>query len=293
MRIKYLDETYLEASISLMAKYNKEKCYQIGYCAVPADSIRKDLVESLKDEENKLIGVIEEGVLVGVIDLDIDSKKKTIDMVGPFIEKQEEEEWLAIGKELFDFIFKEFDSDYEYLFFIHQENKIGKKLLENIQVELRGDEYVLKIERDGIKPGLIDDTGIISIDTEQYEEVITLHDGIWPGVYYSGQELIEQLDKNHQIFSAKNKEEIEGYIFVEKEVERGYVHFLAVKEPYRGAGIGRKLLNKALKWAFANNNIKKLSLCVEVENEKALILYYNLGFKVENAYTAYKLQMNG
>ena len=293
MRIKYLDETYLEASISLMAKYNKEKCYQIGYCAVPADSIRKDLVESLKDEENKLIGVIEEGVLVGVIDLDIDSKKKTIDMVGPFIEKQEEEEWLAIGKELFDFIFKEFDSDYEYLFFIHQENKIGKKLLENIQVELRGDEYVLKIERDGIKPGLIDDTGIISIDTEQYEEVITLHDGIWPGVYYSGQELIEQLDENHQIFSAKNKEEIEGYIFVENEVERGYVHFLAVKEPYRGAGIGRKLLNKALKWAFANNNIKKLSLCVEVENEKALSLYYNLGFKVENAYTAYKLQMNG
>lgn len=293
MRIKYLDETYLEASISLMAKYNKEKCYQIGYCAVPVDSIRKDLVESLKDEENKLIGVIEEGVLVGVIDLDIDSKKKTIDMVGPFIEKQEEEEWLAIGKELFDFIFKEFDSDYEYLFFIHQENKIGKKLLENIQVELRGDEYVLKIERDGIKPGLIDDTGIISIDTEQYEEVITLHDGIWPGVYYSGQELIEQLDENHQIFSAKNKEEIEGYIFVEKEVERGYVHFLAVKEPYRGAGIGRKLLNKALKWAFANNNIKKLSLCVEVENEKALSLYYNLGFKVENAYTAYKLQMNG
>ena len=293
MRIKYLDETYLEASISLMAKYNKEKCYQIGYCAVPVDSIRKDLVESLKDEENKLIGVIEEGVLVGVIDLDIDSKKKTIDMVGPFIEKQEEEEWLAIGKELFDFIFKEFDSDYEYLFFIHQENKIGKKLLENIQVELRGDEYVLKIERDGIKPGLIDDTGIISIDTEQYEEVITLHDGIWPGVYYSGQELIEQLDENHQIFSAKNKEEIEGYIFVEKEVERGYVHFLAVKEPYRGAGIGRKLLNKALKWAFANNNIKKLSLCVEVENEKALSLYYNLGFEVENAYTAYKLKMNG
>lgn len=290
MTIKYLDETYLEASVSLIAKYNKEKCYQIGYCAVPADSIRRDLVESLKDEDNKLIGVLEEGILMGVVDLDIDLNKKAIEIVGPFIERQEEEEWLKIGKELLDFVFKECGSYYKYLFFIHQENKIGKKLLESIEAKFNGYEYTLSVQRDCMQQESVDATKIILIDTNQYEEVVTLHDGIWPDVYYSGQELIDQLDGNHQLFIIKNEEEMEGYVFIENEAERGYIHFLAVKEPYRRTGIGRRQLNKALEWSFENNQIKKVSLCVEAENENALSLYYNVGFEKENAYAAYEVE---
>lgn len=64
MRIVYLDE-----SVALMAKYNKEKRYKIGYCSLKPNSIRKDLIESFEDEENKTIGVIEQGKLIGIIDL--------------------------------------------------------------------------------------------------------------------------------------------------------------------------------------------------------------------------------
>lgn len=290
MKIKYLDETYLEESVSLMARYNKEKCYQVGYCSVKVDNIRRDLVDSLKDEANKLIGVLEEGILIGVVDLDIDLNKKVIEIVGPFIDRQDKEEWLKIGKELLNFVLKECGACYKYLFFIHQENKIGEMLLESIGAKFNGYEYTLSVQRERVQPESVDTTGIVSVDTNQYKEVVTLHDGIWPGVYYSGQELIDQLDENHQLFIIKNEEEIEGYVFVENEAERGYIHFLAVKETYRRRGIGMRLLNKALEWSFTNNQIKKVSLCVEAENENALSLYYKAGLEKENAYVAYQVE---
>lgn len=291
MTIKYIDETYLEQSVSLMAKYNKEKSYKVGYCCVQPDSIRRDLISSLADEENKLIGVLEEDELMGVVDLDIDLEKKTIEMVGPFIDHKEEEVWLEIAMQLMHFIFENLGHSYKYRFFIHQENQIGKKLLEMLGAKFNEHEYALSLKRDDVKIQTAYKE-VVTVQAIQYEEIIEMHDSIWPGVYYSGKDIIGQLDENHQLFIAKHAEEVEGYIFVENELEagRGYIHFLAVKEPYRRGGIGRSLLNKALEWSLSNNQITQISLCVEVENEKALNLYYNVGFKLENAYTAYIIE---
>ena len=74
------------------------------------------------------------------------------------------------------------------------------------------------------------------------------------------------------------------------EAERGYIHFLAVKEGYRKQGIGKALLTKVIEYLFKESQIKKISLCVEVLNEAAMQLYYDVGFEVENAYTAYQIQ---
>ena len=133
---------------------------------------------------------------------------------------------------------------------------------------------------------------IVEASQNVYEEVRTFHDTIWPGVYYSGKEIIEKLTHSHQLFIAKNNQELEGYVFVQKqlEAESGYIHFLAVKERYRKQGIGKALLTKAIEYLFKESQIKKISLCVEVLNETAMQLYFDVGFEVENAYTAYQIQ---
>ena len=74
------------------------------------------------------------------------------------------------------------------------------------------------------------------------------------------------------------------------EAESGYIHFLAVKEGYRKQGIGQALLTKAIEYLFKESQIKKISLCVEVLNEVAMQLYFDVGFEVENTYTAYQIQ---
>ena len=286
MRIVYLDE-----SVALMAKYNKEKRYKIGYCSLKPDSIRRDLIEAFEDEENKTIGVIEQGELIGIVDLQVDLEKQVIEMIGPFIDREEENEWLSIANEMCQFIFEAFGFIYKYLFFIHQENQINKKLLENLGATSRGHEYVLELKKENVKVQLLSKQ-IVEASQNVYEEVRTFHDTIWPGVYYSGKQIIEKLTHSHQLFIAKNNQELEGYVFVQKqlEAESGYIHFLAVKERYRKQGIGKALLTKAIEYLFEESQIKKISLCVEVLNETAMQLYFDVGFEVENAYTAYQIQ---
>lgn len=291
MRIVYLDETYLDESVALMAKYNKKKRYKIGYCSLKPDSIRRDLIESFEDEENKTIGVIEQGELIGIVDLQVDLEKQVIEMIGPFIDREEENEWLSIANEMCQFIFEAFGFRYKYLFFIHQENQINKKLLENLGATSRGHEYVLELKKENVKVQLLSKQ-IVEASQNVYEEVRTFHDTIWPGVYYSRKQIIEKLTHSHQLFIAKNNQELEGYVFVQKqlEAESGYIHFLAVKERYRKQGIGKALLTKAIEYLFKESQIKKISLCVEVLNETAMQLYFDVGFEVENAYTAYQIQ---
>lgn len=291
MRIVYLDETYLDKSVALMAKYNKEKRYKIGYCSLKPNSIRRDFVESFEDEENKTIGVIEQGELIGIIDLQVDLEKQVIEMIGPFIDREEEKEWLSIANEMCQFIFEAFDFTYKYLFFIHQENQINKKLLENLGATSRGHEYVLELKKENVKVQLLSKQ-IVEASQNVYEEFQALHDTLWPGVYYSGKQIIEKLNHIHQLFIAKNNQELEGYVFVQKqlEAESGYIHYLAVKEGYRKQGIGKALLTKAIEYLFKESQIKKISLCVEVLNEVAMQLYFDVGFEVENAYTVYQIQ---
>lgn len=212
-------------------------------------------------------------------------------MIGPFIDREEENEWLSIANEMCQFIFEALGFTYKYLFFIHQENQINKKLLKNLGATSRGHEYVLELKKENVKVQLLSKR-IVEASQNVYEEVRTFHDTIWPGVYYSGKQIIEKLTHSHQLFIAKNNQELEGYVFVQKqlEAESGYIHFLAVKERYRKQGIGKALLTKAIEYLFEESQIKKISLCVEVLNETAIQLYFDVGFEVENAYTAYQIQ---
>lgn len=58
-----------------------------------------------------------------------------------------------------------------------------------------------------------------------------------------------------------------------------YIQNVAVDAPYRGQGIGRKLLEDAIERA-KRDQIKTLELDVAVENKRAKKLYDNLGFNV-------------
>ncbi|MGV3465591.1 MAG: GNAT family N-acetyltransferase, partial [Heyndrickxia sp.] len=71
------------------------------------------------------------------------------------------------------------------------------------------------------------------------------------------------------------------YIYVEANPEFGEanIEFFAVKEEFRGKGLGRRLLNIALQWLFSYENIHEVTLCVNSVNEKAIRLYQKAGFE--------------
>ena len=69
----------------------------------------------------------------------------------------------------------------------------------------------------------------------------------------------------------------------EPETQAGEFYFdtLAVNQEMQGKGIGKKLIDAGIEWA-QELGIDTVGLLVEVNNEKALKLYIDKGFKIAN-----------
>lgn len=59
---------------------------------------------------------------------------------------------------------------------------------------------------------------------------------------------------------------------------------------YRGLGIGSRLIEQALAWAYAHGGIRRVQLEVLARNDEARRLYQRLGFRIEGyRHAAYRL----
>lgn len=86
------------------------------------------------------------------------------------------------------------------------------------------------------------------------------------------------LDGRGAAFVAIEKAEIAGFIAVHPHAEYGHVLGMLVDERWRGRGIGRALLDRALEWA-RDRHLPDISLLVFPHNERALALYRRAGFE--------------
>jgi RimJ/RimL family protein N-acetyltransferase len=56
---------------------------------------------------------------------------------------------------------------------------------------------------------------------------------------------------------------------------------ISVKKEWRGKGVGRKLMERAMEWARENETVKRVQLEVFATNEGAIHLYEKMGFEKE------------
>lgn len=112
----------------------------------------------------------------------------------------------------------------------------------------------------------------------------TLHDGIFPKTYYTGQDILDQLDRDHQVFVCGSDEEMWGYIYaIVDESGEGYIDFIGVRADLRGRGLGQRLLLTAMDWLFAVKNVAQVGLTVSDDQVNARSLYEKVGFRVKYA----------
>lgn len=130
---------------------------------------------------------------------------------------------------------------------------------------------------------------------ELAKQVHELHVNWNPDLFLSVDEVLqkdyfENLIQNKEIFVAKVKNEILGYvIFSIKEKENHSMRYrkqlnieaICVDENYRGNGIGTLLL-KHIKNIGKKQDCTDMYLTVNQENESAIKVYERFGFKVKN-----------
>jgi ribosomal protein S18 acetylase RimI-like enzyme len=119
----------------------------------------------------------------------------------------------------------------------------------------------------------------------QAEQVIcfrTLHDTLFPNTYYTGQDIVDQLDDGHQVFVCSAGEDVLGYVYASvDESGEGYIDFLGVRDDVRRQGLGKRLLLTALKWLFENKGVLEVGLTVSQDLTNARSLYERVGFRIK------------
>lgn len=101
--------------------------------------------------------------------------------------------------------------------------------------------------------------------------------------YYTKKEYEKRIAKNHRIYIAKVDNKSVGVIEIGIKYSSISISAIYVDEEYRKLGIGKKLIEKVLK--YYNKHKKELSGVITLQvfdfNKNAIEFYKNLGFSYE------------
>lgn len=276
IRYRSAKKSKIKEIANFITDLNKFEENHIGYCGNDSAEIEYSLEEDMEfPVEECFVLAYDDDILIGVLGFDGDTKNGTAEIWGPFIE---DGKWY-IANELWESLIGLIPEKIKKLnMFINKRNKNCIKFAEAIEFSRLGGHSILSIEEEEVSK--LSDEVCLELSSEYHEEFIKLHNKIFPGTYYTGEDIICRINGNRKVFLIVEDENLAGYIYTEVEPEygEGSIEFFAVQEEQRRKRIGTRLITGALKWLFSFENIKKITLCVNLENSNAIKLYKHIGF---------------
>lgn len=278
LQIRTMKKNDVECVAKFISQINKVEDTHIGYCGIEQVEIANSFIEDLTDVPygESFITAYENNNLIGVIGFDADLVNKSVEIWGPFVTESNRFILSEMWSEMLRLLPNEIE---EIHLFPNKRNKNCIKFASDLGFICHSEQTILKFNKQNIN----DYKSISPVEIREgcYSDFKILHNENFPMTYYDGQQIIDRINEHRKVFITKELDDLSGYIYVEAEPEFGEanIEFFAVKELYRGRGIGGKLLIHALHWLFTFDSISSVTLCVNSTNKKAISLYKKVGFK--------------
>ncbi|MFC4559869.1 GNAT family N-acetyltransferase [Virgibacillus kekensis] len=264
----------IEEAANFIAMLNRRKEYHIGYCGIDAQEIK----ESMAQDITVMAGAVEKDSLVGFLGADI--SEGTVEVWGPFVNPDND---FHIASAMWDFLLESIPLGTKtYYLFPNVENQLVIRFAKELGFKKGTDQCILHYSR--AQSMDLPNHNLKQMSEMEYKEFIILHKHVFPDTYYNGQDIIERISDEHQVFVIKSRGNLAGYVYVEVDSDygEGSIEFIAVDKAYRGKGYGKRLLEYAVKWLFDFKTVNEITLCVAIENRGALELYRSIGFAIEH-----------
>lgn len=268
---RYAEKKDITKIASFIAQCNSNIKNHIGYCGTN----EKDIYSCLESDQDLVLSFIlmfDEDELVGL--LGYDYYDNSAELWGPFISSTFDFQYIATI--LWDKAISKLPEETIIQGFPNKENNLCLELYKSKGMSFKGDNYVLEFSLDEIDPVKYNLLG-----EDDHNEFTSLHDSVFPNTYYSGKDIISMMDSDNVVIVSKSDIKLVGYAFVNIDASLdGNIEFIGVKSDNRRDGHGIKILNMALSW-FKEKGTKKLVLCIDSKNEKAISLYKKTGFRIK------------
>jgi ribosomal protein S18 acetylase RimI-like enzyme len=221
---------------------------------------------------------LQEGRLVGLLGAEFDEELARGWLWGPFVLV---EPWTTVAEALLAELLEMLPSAVRRLdFFVHERNQRALRFYLEHGFHSIQTSHVYVAARPLAPVALSEPCPPLAGD--QAGAFRTLHDSIFPKTYYTGQDILDQLDGDHQVFVCGSGEDLAGYIYaIVDEGGEGYIDFVGVRAELRGRGLGQRLLLTAMDWLFAVKNVAQVGLTVSDDQVNARSLYEKVGFVIK------------
>ncbi|MCD3220952.1 GNAT family N-acetyltransferase [Mammaliicoccus sciuri] len=273
---------------------NKHSKTKIGYVGDVKSEIEKTLKQDFSDLSlNESIFILTEKEEIKVLfALDVDKENRSIEVWGPYYNDETSlEEMDKVWRYILDSNF----NGYKFLFFINTENKIAIDFVDHyLKCNKQGEhvDLVYKLNEKLEKHESIKNVKVV--EKEYSENIVTIHNNLFKGSYYNGENLFSNLKKEevkldileHDFFG-----EI-GYLYCEKsdEDQEIYVDYIGIDLKYQGRHYSEELMYHLLK-SIDINKYKYIRTCVDSSNNRALNMFEKFNFDIEYTNLLYTINI--
>lgn len=164
-------------------------------------------------------------------------------------------------------------------FFFPAENGACRRFLEGAGAQRQVNEYILRLERGAWTPPRRLAAEPRPLQAGEREAFAALHDGIFPDAYASGRDILA--DGRRAVYTVPGETGPAAYGVLKTPGGRlAVVEMVGVRAEARRRGFGRAVLNHLIQEAFSRAGTEVVELVVDADNENALRLYRDTGFRV-------------
>lgn len=256
------------------------------YISDKLDQIERELGEYVNFERSFVAR--EEGRLVGFLGAEVDLQAAKVWVYGPFVDV---ETWDALADRLWaesrgalpgrGLLFE---------LYYGREHTNGAAFAARHGFSPYKQSRIMRFPADRLASLSAPDAPDLRLD--QAEQVIALHDRLFPNTYLPGRSMVTGLNQHKRCFVVSDGDTVLGYLYgeVAPEVHDAFIDFVATTEEARGRGVGSRLVTTALRWMLSYEGLNEVGLSVDEENTGAQRLYERLGWELLVLTQAFRLQ---
>ncbi len=286
------DRPVYEEVARFIAELNNKKHHHVGYCGEQRDEILYTLLNDFSDLPlaSSLVTAYEEERLVGVFGIDLEKDSGEGELWGPFVKH---EHWHEVASLMWAYLSGQVSDHLKKVNgFYNVENENAHRFMEWLAAEKRNRHAILKIAQGDYVSG---DMGQACDELTEsfFTDFQKLHDETFRDTYFSTDDILGRKNRENKVFVETDDRTLKGYIYVEANpvFGEGDIHYVAVSPQFRKQGVGKRLVQKGLDFMFSFQELEKIVLCVDADNEQACQLYVNAGFKKLHTLNSYVLEV--
>jgi len=281
--IRTANKEELRQIAALIAGQNRNPRTQTLQCSSDPDGVLKEMTAFTDSPEEHIVIATAGGRVVGAIACDYDPEDGRVWMWGPYVVV---DDWSVTATPMLDGFFATFPREPARVDALtHVDNVRCHRFLLDHGFREAGMLHVYVAERASRPGAQVESCGELDDRSDtQRRSFAELHDGVFPGTYFSGEQILERRDTDNRLHVCVDGDMVVGYIYsgVAEDGLEGFVHFVAVQESRRGSGLGRRLLCTALAWLFDEKKMPRVGLIVSDDLTNARGLYESVGFVLEH-----------